>query len=85
VLQAEQYVLTSPYMALLCHCASVRSVNVVDAVRAGAQSLDDVTRLTGAAGNCGGCRDAVCEVMALEIMKPSHVPVRIRQETVHAS
>jgi NAD(P)H-nitrite reductase large subunit len=83
VLTSQEALLTSLYMALLCHCASVRTGDVRDAVLGGAQSLDEVARCTGAATGCGGCAEAICEAMAHEMMKPSYVHVR-RQETVNA-
>ena len=46
-------------MALVCHCEAVRERTIVKAIRAGASTVDDVTRACGAGGGCGGCRPAI--------------------------
>jgi bacterioferritin-associated ferredoxin len=53
---------------IVCHCAVVTSGDIADAVDAGARTVSEVCRLTGAAQSCGTCvfsvRQVVCEHVA---------------------
>jgi bacterioferritin-associated ferredoxin len=53
---------------IVCHCAVVTSGDLADAVDAGARTVSEACRLTGAAQNCGTCvfsvRQVVCEHVA---------------------
>ena len=50
---------------IVCHCRVVTSGDIADAVDAGARSVSEVCRRTGAAQACGSCvfsvRQVVCE------------------------
>lgn len=50
---------------IVCHCGVVSSSDIAAAVDAGAGSVSDVCRRTGAAQNCGTCvfsvRQVVCQ------------------------
>ena len=50
---------------IVCHCGVVSSSDIAAAVEAGAGSVSDVCRRTGAAQNCGTCvfsvRQVVCQ------------------------
>jgi bacterioferritin-associated ferredoxin len=48
---------------IICHCGVVSDRDVTEAVRAGASSLTEVCRRTGAAQNCGGCVFSVKRVL----------------------
>lgn len=48
---------------LICHCNRVTDREITAVVQAGASSVDEVTDLCGAAGDCGGCADAVEELI----------------------
>jgi bacterioferritin-associated ferredoxin len=50
---------------IVCHCAVVSSSDIAGAMAAGAQTVSEVCRHTGAAQNCGTCvfsvRQVVCQ------------------------
>jgi nitrite reductase (NADH) large subunit len=46
-------------VAIICHCEAVRDTTIVEAITAGACSVDDVRAVCGAATSCGGCVSAV--------------------------
>ena len=50
---------------IVCHCRVVSSGDIADAMDAGARTVSEVCRLTGAAQSCGTCvfsvRQVVCE------------------------
>jgi len=50
---------------IVCHCAVVSSTDIADVIAAGAQTVSEVCRRTGAAQNCGTCvfsvRQVVCQ------------------------
>jgi bacterioferritin-associated ferredoxin len=51
---------------LVCHCHAVSERRIRESVRAGARSCREVERMTGAGGDCGGCAEAVSEIVARE-------------------
>lgn len=64
---------------IVCHCHVVNDAAIVGAVEAGARTLSDVCRSTGAGRDCGACvfsvRRLVCEHVAsqvLESAEPRH-------------
>ena len=48
---------------IVCHCAVVSSGDVAAALDAGARSVSEVCRRTGAAQNCGTCIFSVKQVV----------------------
>jgi bacterioferritin-associated ferredoxin len=48
---------------LVCHCMRVRSQDIVEAVEAGARTVREVARCTGAGTRCGGCGPLVVELV----------------------
>ena len=56
---------------IVCHCHVVNDRAIADAVDAGARSLAQVCRSTGAASDCGACvfsvRRLVCEHVASQV------------------
>ncbi|MGH3333785.1 MAG: (2Fe-2S)-binding protein [Nocardioidaceae bacterium] len=50
---------------IVCHCRVVSSGDIADAVDAGARTVSEVCRRTGAAQSCGTCvfsvRQVVCQ------------------------
>jgi len=48
---------------IICHCNVVCESEIRAAVRRGAQSRSAVARACGAGTDCGGCRDAVDEII----------------------
>jgi bacterioferritin-associated ferredoxin len=52
---------------IICHCRSATDREIRRAVREGATSLRDVGATCGAASACGGCAEAVLEIIATEL------------------
>ena len=51
---------------ILCVCRGVSDREVVEAVRCGARSVDEVTKRCGGAGNaCGTCRPLIAKYVAV--------------------
>jgi len=48
---------------IVCHCAVVSSGDVASAVEAGARTVSEVCRRTGAARDCGACVFSVKQVV----------------------
>jgi bacterioferritin-associated ferredoxin len=51
---------------LVCHCQAVSDRRIRESVRSGARSCREVERATGAGSGCGGCSEAVAEIVARE-------------------
>jgi bacterioferritin-associated ferredoxin len=51
---------------LICHCQNVSDRQIRAAVQTGATTREDVGQVCGAAKLCGGCSEAVDEVIAAE-------------------
>ena len=57
---------------ILCMCRGVSDRRVLDAIRSGARTLEDVAaRCEGAGGDCGTCRDQLAELLAAH-SAPAH-------------
>ena len=57
---------------ILCVCRGVSELQVVDAIRGGARSLDDVTRhCDGAGTDCGSCRCDIEELLGCDRLRVS--------------
>lgn len=58
---------------LICHCVGVRLGEIRAAIRAGARSVEDLQRQTGACTGCqscyGDCREIIKETVAAEGLK----------------
>ena len=52
---------------IVCHCRRTTDREIRRAVREGATSVREVGTRCGAAGGCGGCADAVQEIIASEL------------------
>jgi bacterioferritin-associated ferredoxin len=52
---------------IVCHCRFATDREIRRAVREGATSLREVGATCGAASGCGGCVDAVLEIIATEL------------------
>lgn len=48
----------------VCHCRAVNDRTVRAAADAGAQTIDELTELCGAGGDCGGCHLLLEELLA---------------------
>jgi len=44
---------------IICHCHRVTEQRILETLRKGAHTREDVERACGAGGGCGGCRPAV--------------------------
>jgi len=51
---------------LVCHCHALTDRDIRRAVRTGAHTLDEVGAHCGAGTGCGGCREAVQDIVACE-------------------
>jgi len=49
---------------LVCHCHAVSDRKVLEVLREGARTTEDVGRACGAGTRCGGCRHALEELVA---------------------
>ena len=52
---------------LVCHCKNVSDREIRAAVRGGARSRTEVTRACDAGSRCGGCVEAVQEIVSSEL------------------
>jgi NAD(P)H-nitrite reductase large subunit len=57
---------------ILCHCAVVTSRHVTEALQAGARSVSEVCRRTGAAQGCGTCVFSVKQVVCEHVDRGGH-------------
>ena len=48
----------------VCHCRAVNDRTVQTAALAGARTIDELTALCGAGGDCGGCHLLLEELLA---------------------
>lgn len=51
---------------LICHCLCVFDRDIRQAVREGAETVEEVGDACGAGAGCGGCRSAVAEIIEVE-------------------
>jgi NAD(P)H-nitrite reductase large subunit len=47
----------------ICFCGDVSAQQIKDAVEAGATTVDDVGKVTGAGTHCGGCQGRIAELI----------------------
>ena len=52
---------------IVCHCRTATDREIRRAVREGATTLRDIGAHCGAASACGGCAEAVSEILAAEL------------------
>ena len=52
---------------IVCHCRATSDREIRRSVRNGAVTLHEVSRACGAASGCGGCAQAVHDVIASEL------------------
>jgi bacterioferritin-associated ferredoxin len=52
---------------IVCHCRRTTDREIRRAVREGATTLRDVSTRCGAASGCGGCTEAVVEILSAEL------------------
>ena len=52
---------------IVCHCRAATDREIRRSVRNGATTLREVSRACGAAAGCGGCADAVREILVSEL------------------
>jgi bacterioferritin-associated ferredoxin len=50
-------------VAIICHCNAVKERAIVKAIHHGAETVDDVRTRCNAATRCGGCEDAVLDLL----------------------
>jgi bacterioferritin-associated ferredoxin len=59
-----------PTVAIICHCNVVREPAIVTAIDCGATTLSELQEACGAATRCGGCTDAVRDLIAQHLQRP---------------
>jgi bacterioferritin-associated ferredoxin len=62
---------------IVCHCGVVSDREVTTAVEAGARSLADVCRETGAGRNCGACILSVKRLLCQHRPSPTDAPPEV--------
>lgn len=53
-------------MAIACSCHGLRDSEIIEVIRDGACSVDDVTEACGAGGACGSCRPTIEVLVSIE-------------------
>lgn len=53
-------------MAIACSCYGLRDAEIVDVIRDGACSVDDVTAACNAGGACGCCQSTIEALLTIE-------------------
>jgi bacterioferritin-associated ferredoxin len=48
---------------MICHCRAVRANEIREVIGAGIVELDQIAAVCGAGSKCGGCREAVAELV----------------------
>lgn len=48
---------------MICSCRGVNDHAIAAAVTAGARTCQDIARMCGAGSRCGGCTEAISEVL----------------------
>jgi bacterioferritin-associated ferredoxin len=56
---------------LVCHCRAVCDRTIRQCVRSGTTSLEGIGECTGAGTGCGGCQDAILDIVEGEEGEPS--------------
>ncbi|MEO8602811.1 MAG: (2Fe-2S)-binding protein [bacterium] len=51
---------------IVCHCASVTDRAIQQLVRAGARSVKEIAKQSGAGRCCGPCRNEIAAIIAAE-------------------
>jgi bacterioferritin-associated ferredoxin len=59
-----------PAVAIICHCNVVRERAIVTAIDCGATTLSELQAACGAATRCGGCTEAVCDLITRHLQRP---------------
>lgn len=79
---------------IICHCNVVNDTAITDAVDAGATTLAEVCRTTGAGTDCGGCvfsvKAIVCDhdvfrARTMDDLRALAIDVRSDEETIRAA
>jgi NAD(P)H-nitrite reductase large subunit len=55
---------------LVCHCHRVCDRTILECIRNGARSIEEVSRSCGAGTSCGGCRPAIDSIVGRAILEP---------------
>jgi len=55
---------------IICICKAIGERTLREAIRAGARSVEDLARTTGASTDCGTCGEHLIEILAEELSVP---------------
>ena len=61
---------------IVCHCRVVTDCAIADVAAAGATTVDEVTRMCGAGGRCGGCVPTIAGLLAEVCADAATCPLR---------
>jgi bacterioferritin-associated ferredoxin len=64
---------------IICHCKGVTDRSIRKAVRDGAISLEEVGRACGAGSSCGGCQNAVSDLIHVEAAQHTSASTSVSQ------
>lgn len=58
----------------VCFCHNVSVGVLLEAIRSGATTLEEIQEKTRASTGCSGCREDVLEILEAELKKAAHAP-----------
>jgi bacterioferritin-associated ferredoxin len=70
---------------IVCHCHAVGHRRVLEVIRDGARTPGEVMRACGAGRSCGGCTEAVCELIEMVEDESSPASSRVIEAPVSAT
>ena len=53
----------------ICYCYGITKQDIIDAIKDGAKTLEDIQDKTGAGTACGRCNDAIENILQEELNK----------------
>ena len=54
---------------VICYCYGITKQDIIDAIKAGATTLEDIQDATGAGTACGRCNGAIESILKKELKK----------------
>ncbi len=49
---------------IICHCTCTTKQQIMTLIHNGVQTLEEISRMTGATAGCGGCETWITELLA---------------------
>ena len=69
---------------LVCHCRAVCDRVIRQCVRAGTTSLEEIGDACGAGTKCGGCHDAILDIIDDVAAEPAHLVTEVPPPAAHS-